>query len=383
MIQRELTTKLAELATCFPVVTLTGPRQSGKTYLLRHQFPHYRYVSLEDIELREFARTDPRGFLNTYADKVIIDEAQHVPTLFSYLQSRVDEVNSPGMYILAGSQNFLLSQAVGQSLAGRAAVLKLLPFSQRELRGGSILAPDVAAQIFNGGYPRVFDQHIPPVDFYQNYLETYVERDVRLLKNVTDLSRFVLFVKMCAARVGQLLNLTSLANDCSISVPTANGWLSVLEASYICYRLHPDFSNYGKRLVKTPKLYFYDTGLVCSLLGIATAQQVATHYAYGSLFENLVINQFVKRAFNAGREPDLTFWRDSAGNEVDLIDRSDPAAAHAYEIKNSQTFNPAFFKGLKRWSGLSGSSRCTVVYAGSTPLATSDGDLQPLGTLFA
>lgn len=381
MISRDLITKLGRMAQKFPVVTLTGPRQSGKTMLLRHVFQDYRYVSLEDLDMREFAQNDPRGFLSTYGNRVIIDEAQRVPSLFSYIQGIVDHENREGMFILAGSHNFLLMEQVNQSLAGRTAVLKLLPLSHHELKKEGLATMRVEEEIFKGGYPRIFDKGIDPGDFYPHYMETYLERDVRLLKNIGDLSKFILFVKMCAGRVGQLLNLSSLANDCSISVPTATSWLSVLEASFICYRLQPNYKNYSKRLVKTPKLYFYDTGLVCSLLGIRSAEQLTTHYLYGGLFENLVVNEFVKLYYNQGIEPDLTFWRDSTGNEIDLIDHRE-GEDYAYEIKSSQTFKLSFFKGLNRWASLSGSKHCSVIYAGGQNLTTSDGALQSWNTLF-
>lgn len=381
MISRDLITKLGRMAQKFPVVTLTGPRQSGKTMLLRHVFQDYRYVSLEDLDMREFAQNDPRGFLSTYGNRVIIDEAQRVPSLFSYIQGIVDHENREGMFILAGSHNFLLMEQVNQSLAGRTAVLKLLPLSHHELKKDGLPTMRVEEEIFKGGYPRIFDKGIDPSDFYPHYMETYLERDVRLLKNIGDLSKFILFVKMCAGRVGQLLNLSSLANDCSISVPTATSWLSVLEASFICYRLQPNYKNYSKRLVKTPKLYFYDTGLVCSLLGIRSAEQLTTHYLYGGLFENLVVNEFVKLYYNQGIEPDLTFWRDSTGNEIDLIDHRE-GEDYAYEIKSSQTLKLSFFKGLNRWASLSGSKYCSVIYAGGQNLTTSDGALQSWNTLF-
>lgn len=380
MIDRDITPKLLQLAKKFPVVTLTGPRQSGKTMLLKHAFSDYRYVSLEDLDMREFAQNDPRGFLSTFPGHVIIDEAQRVPTLFSYLQGRVDQENTEGLYLLAGSHNFLLMEQVSQTLAGRTAVLKLLPFSHSEMRAGGIAPQEVTQEIYTGGYPRIYDKGITPSDFYANYTETYVERDVRLVKNIGNLSKFTLFMKMCAGRVGQLLNLSALANDCSISVPTANAWLSVLEASYICYRLQPDYKNYSKRLVKTPKLYFYDTGLACSLLGLKSADQVATHYLMGGLFENMVVNELGKRAFNAGYEPDLTFWRDSTGNEVDLIDHQGDVQI-GYEIKSSKTYRASFFSGLEHWSHLSGSEQCNVIYAGGQALTTSNGALIPWGAL--
>lgn len=377
MIERDLKYKVLELSTKYPIVTLTGPRQSGKSTLLRNSFPDYRYVSLEDIDMREFAKSDPRGFLKTFPDKTIVDEAQRVPSLFSYLQTHVDAVGKEGMYLLAGSHNFLLMESVNQSLAGRTAVLRLLPFSHSEMLREGILPSSVDEEIFNGGYPRLYDKQIAPTDFYPHYIQTYVERDVRLLKNIGDLSLFVKFLKLCAGRIGQMLNISSIATECGVSVTTISAWISVLEASYICYLLKPDFNNYAKRLVKTPKLYFYDTGLACSLLEIKSASQVASHFLRGGLFENLVINEQLKKYYNAGSVPDLYFWRDSNGVEIDLISY-DSASPYACEIKSGATYSSAYFDNLKKWMALSGTdnTHCRVVYAGDVNLITSDGLLQ-------
>lgn len=376
MVERTLHNKLIELAAQYPVVTLTGPRQSGKSTLLKHAFSDYQYLSLEDLDMREFAQNDPRGFLASYPSRVILDEVQRVPELLSYLQTHVDNSDKTGMFVLAGSQNFLLLQSVNQSLAGRTAVLRLLPFSRQELLQARMATQSLNEQIFVGCYPRLYDKQIAPADYYPHYIQTYVERDVRQLRNIGQLSAFVRFIKLCAGRIGQLLNLSSLANECGISVPTATAWISVLEASYICYLLKPDWNNLSKRLVKSPKLYFYDTGLACSLLGIDSAKQVATHYLRGGLFENLVINEFVKRAWNAGTQEDLRFWRDSQGNEIDLLayhgDRPE-----AYELKSGQTFSDTYFKNLVKWSAWSGvtTEHLHVIYGGDTGLQTSKGKL--------
>jgi predicted AAA+ superfamily ATPase len=377
MIARTIQQKIENLASKFPVVTLTGPRQSGKSTLLRHAFPDYQYVSLENLDVRTFATEDPHGFLKTYPRHVIIDEAQRVPSLFSYIQTHVDEVDEPGLYILSGSHNFLLMETVNQSLAGRTAILKLLPFSHDEKVSGGILPSTIDEEIFYGGYPRIFDKNISPTDYYPFYLQTYVERDVRMMKNIGDLSAFIRFLKLCAGRIGQLLNLSSLANDCGISVPTASSWLSLLEASYICHLLRPDWNNFSKRLVKTPKLYFYDTGLACSLLDISSPSQLATHYLRGGLFENLVITNFLKRAWNKGYEADLRFWRDSQGNEVDLLLYDGSTHPTAYEIKSGATFNTDFFSGLTKWASLSDTptTSLNVIYSGKDTLTTSKGTL--------
>ena len=376
MVDRTLKTKLLDLGTKYPVITLTGPRQSGKTTLLKHTFPDYEYVSLENIDMRSFAQNDPRGFLASYPSHVIIDEVQQVPQLLSYIQTHVDDKGEVGMYMLAGSQNFLLMESINQSLASRTAILRLLPFSRLELTQAQIAPASLNDQIFMGNYPRLYDKQIAPTDFYPYYIQTYVERDVRQLRNIGELSTFVRFVKLCAGRIGQLLNLSSIANECGISTPTAAAWVSVLEASYICYLLKPDWNNFGKRLVKSPKLYFYDTGLACSLLGIESAKQIDTHYLRGGLFENMIINEFIKQSWNAGKQEDMRFWRDSQGNEIDLLVYNN-AQVDAYEIKSGQTLSTDYFKGLTKWSGLSGVSteHLHVIYGGDTCLQTSKGKL--------
>lgn len=374
MIDRTLKEKLLHFARLYPVVTLTGPRQSGKSTLLKHTFPDYNYVSLEDIDMRNFAQEDPRGFIATYPRHTIIDEAQRVPSLFSYIQTHVDNTDECGTYLLAGSHNFLLMESVNQSLAGRTAVLKLLPFSHQEMAAGKCLSQDIDLEIFTGGYPRLFDKGIAPQEYYPHYIQTYVERDVRTLKNISDLDKFVRFVKLCAGRIGQLLNLASLANEVGVSVPTANSWLSILSASYICYLLRPDWNNFSKRLVKTPKLYFHDTGLACSLLGITDSSQVNTHFLRGGLFENMVINEFQKRNWNNAVEGDLRFWRNSQGDEIDLLDYAGNLP-RAYEIKSGKTVSSDFFKGLLKWSKLTDTptDHLNVIYGGDSDMNTSNG----------
>lgn len=376
MIERVLKTKLLEMAAKYPIVTVTGPRQSGKSTLLKTSFPDYKYVSLEDPDMRLFATDDPRGFLATYPDKTVIDEVQRVPSLFSYIQTHTDKENKEGMYMLAGSHNFLLMENVNQSLAGRTAILKLLPFSHHEMSFGNILPTAVDEEIFKGAYPRIYDKDIAPIDYYPYYIQTYVERDVRLMKNIGDLSKFIRFIKLCAGRIGQLLNLSSLANECGVAVSTISTWISILEASYICYLLKPDHNNYAKRLVKIPKLYFYDTGLACSLLDIRSPEQVSTHFLRGGLFENLVINEFIKESYNKGEEPNLTFWRDSTGNEVDLL-RTIEGKQYAYEIKSGATYSSDFFKGISKWTKLSGAAheQCFAIYNGDKNMKTSQGEV--------
>lgn len=378
MIARAMESKAIALSQKYPFVVITGPRQSGKTTLAKTAFPDYRKVSLEDIDNRMFASQDPRGFISTYPDRTIIDEVQRVPSLLSYLQTHCDDVGRDGMYILTGSQNLQLMEAVDQSLAGRVGLLHLLPFSKSEMEAGGILPQSIDEKLLYGCYPRLYDKGIAPDDYYPNYISTYVERDLRSLKDISDLGKFVRFLKLCAARVGQLLNKSSLANDCGISVPTIDSWLSILESSYILFPLKPDHCNYSKRLVKAPKLYFYDTGLACSLLEIKTPAQMNTHYLRGNLFENMVISDFMKNDYNKGIiEPSVSFWRDSAGNEVDLLHR-DGNKEDAYEIKSAETFNESFLKGLKYWSKLSGAeaSDLHVIYGGRTPMMRSDASVE-------
>lgn len=383
MINRDLSDKIHQLSKKFPIITVTGPRQSGKSTLLKNLFPDYRYVSLENPEMRLFATDDPNGFIKTFDNHTIIDEAERVPSLFSYLQTHIDDVNESGMYMLAGSRNFHLMAAIDQSLAGRTAVLKLLPFSRHELNDAGALPDSLNEQIFKGFYPRIYDKDIAPTDYYPSYIATYVERDVRAMLNIGDLGRFVRFIRLCAGRIGQMLNKSNLATEAGVTIPTVESWLSVLEASYILYRLEPNFNNYNKRIVKTPKLYFYDTGLACSLLGIRSAEQLDNHFLRGGLFENLVINQFIKDNLNKGISPDLTFWRDSSGLEVDLVETIG-LEQHGYEIKSGSTFIPSFFDGLKKWGELSGTpeNRRSVIYAGSDNLHTSNGDVIAINTYF-
>ncbi len=374
MINRELHLKIIELSKKFPFVLITGPRQSGKSTLVKIAFSDYKYISFSDLDIRTFAKEDPRGFIATYPDKVIIDEVQKEPSILSYLQTHTDNENKEGMYILTGSQNITLMSSVDESLAGRVGILKLLPFSHSEMRNAGVDRKTVDEQIFYGCYPRIYDKDIHPTDYYPNYIRTYVERDIRNIKQIGDLSLFVKFVKLCAGRIGQILNKASLANECGISEPTVQSWLSILEQCYIIHLLKPDHKNFSKRLVKSPKLYFYDTGLACSLLEISSSSQIVTHYLRGELFENMIINELIKSEFNKGKEGDFTFWRDSNGNEVDLL-HNIGNDTFAYEIKSGATFNKNYFKGLNYWSKLSAadSEHKTVVYGGNISLNTTEG----------
>lgn len=319
MLPRSAAAAALRLATGFPVLALTGPRQSGKTTLARALFPDKPYVSLEDPEEQAFAEADPRRFLARFSAGAVLDEAQRCPELFSYLQGIVDERRQMGDFVVTGSQQFGLLSRISQSLAGRVGLVQLLPFSLGELQAAGRLPATLEANLFQGGYPPLYDRPLAPTDWFPNYAVTYLERDVRQLLAVRDLSLFRRFVRMCAARSGQLLNLSALAADCGISHVTARQWLAVLEASYLVLLLPPYHRNFGKRLVKTPKLYFLDAGLASYLLGIRDAETLVTHAQRGALFEGLVVAEFVKAAFNAGRPAELYFWRDSGGHEVDLL----------------------------------------------------------------
>ena len=364
MIQRQLYTKASQLLEKFPIIAITGPRQSGKTTFSKRLRPEYSYVNLEDITNREFAKNDPKGFLNTYKNGAIIDEIQYVPELFSYLQVFTDERNQVGEYIITGSQNFLLMQQISQSLAGRVALFTLLPLSLKELKDSEYSFSTWESYALSGSYPRKILFDIDGRDYYANYLSTYVERDVRLLKNITNLDLFQKFIFLVAGRVGQLFNQSSLGNELGVDNKTINSWMSLLETSYIAYRLYPYHSNFNKRIVKTPKVYFYDTGLLSFLLGIKSEQEMSQHFAKGSIFENLIITEFLKNAYNKGDTPIFYFWRDHANNEVDLLVENYPKI-DIYEIKSSTTIKMDFFKGLNHFKGLHSSVNAHLIYGGT------------------
>ncbi len=351
MIERHMSPLLRQLAKQYPVVTLTGPRQSGKTTLAKSLFADKPYVTLEDPDIRRFATEDPRGFLAAYQQGAIFDEIQRAPELSSYLQGMVDADPQPGRFILTGSYQFELMTQVSQSLAGRTAVLKLLPFTLAEVHTlqGAKPPPDLAQTLLTGFYPRIHDKNLNPSQALADYFATYVERDLRQLAAVHDLQRFERFVRLCAGRTGQLLNLNSLGNDAGVSHATARAWIDLLQTSYIVHLLPPWFTNTGKRLIKAPKLYFYDVGLACWLLGLRTAEQVARDPLWGSLFENFVIMEAMKDRLNDGESAEMYFYRDSEGNEVDLL-MPVGGKMHAIEIKAGATVNPDYFKGLKKFA---------------------------------
>lgn len=370
MIERTLASKMTALAQKFPVVTLTGPRQSGKTTLVKATFPTIPYTSLEDPDIRQIALTDPRGFLSNYPNGAILDEIQHTPELLSYIQRLVDE-NQQMHFILTGSSNFLLMEKISQTLAGRSAVLQLLPFSLQELKP---LDESYENFIFKGQYPRIYDRNISPTDFYPSYIQTYVDRDVRLIKNIGDVNAFIQFTQLCAGRIGQPLNYASLATDAGTSPNTAKSWISVLESSYILYRLQPYHRNFNKRLIKSPKLYFYDTGIACSLLGIREQNQVAYHYMKGSLFENLILNEFIKHYYNRGEFRQPYFWQDNHRKEIDCVLENGDSVT-AVEIKSGKTMSTSYFDNLKYWRSLAAfpENQDCVVYGGDLSMQTSAG----------
>lgn len=348
MIPRTLAAVLRELAGQYPVVTVTGPRQSGKTTLCRAIFPAKTYVNLESPDVRAFARDDPRGFLAQHAGGAILDEIQRVPELLSYLQPMVDEHDEPGRFILTGSQQFEVMNTITQSLAGRTALLKLLPLSVEELAAAGIRL-EIDRLLLSGFYPRIHDAGIDPTRALGDYVETYVERDIRQLTLIKDLSLFEKFVRLCAGRVGQLLNLQSLGNDVGVSHTTARSWLTLLEASYVVFLLQPWHTSIAKRQIKTPKLYFHDVGLASYLLGAENERHINRHPLRGNLFENLVVIEALKYRYNRGKRSNLYFWRDGKGNEVDLLIESGPDVVPV-EIKAGATISADYFKGLRAFA---------------------------------
>ena len=374
MIYREQTKVLNEVRGKFPVITLTGPRQSGKTTLVKSVFTDLPYVSLEDIDVKNNALLDPKAFLSNFPEGAVLDEIQRTPELFSYIQGIVDDKHD-AQFVITGSQNFQLLQGITQSLAGRTMLLKLMPFSLSELGKAGIEFDNYEDVIFKGLYPGIYDRQINPQFFYPSYIGTYIEKDVRQIKNIENLNNFTRFLQLCAGRTGQILNMNSLAVDAGISTNTAKSWLSVLEASYIIYFLQPFYKNFNKRIVKSPKIYFYDTGLVCSLIGIENELQVKNYHAKGALFENLMINEFLKNRLNNGLTPRLYFWQNKTKQEVDLIVEQG-GDLNAYEIKSSMTMNKQHFSNLKYWQNLSGEStdKLNVIFGGDTNYKTADGN---------
>ncbi|MBX3163563.1 MAG: ATP-binding protein [Bacteroidetes bacterium] len=362
MINRAIETILHPLLQKFPAINITGPRQSGKTTLAKNMGGGYNYFSLENPDTRLFAQTDPRGFLRSAGEKFILDEVQYVPALFSYLQEILDS-GTNGKVILLGSQSFLMNQHISQSLAGRVASLKLLPLSYLELKTVGLNSQNINNVLFYGGYPRLFNEKIEPAYFFPNYIETYLQRDVRLLRNIENQTTFIRFIKLCAGRVGNILDLSSLARDAGVSVNTVKSWLSLLEASYILYFVQPYSGNVNRRMIKSPKLYFYDTGLVCSLLNIEHEKQLDTFYLRGNLFENFVFSELIKSRFNLGLPANFHFLRDSKGTEVDCVQEF-AETMRFIEIKSSETLSAEHIKNINSLKSLFKKTEDFVIYSG-------------------
>ncbi len=373
MIDRIIKEKILSLAQKFPVIAIVGPRQSGKTTLAQATFPDKPYVLLEKQETREYAQQDPKGFLAQYPNGAVFDEVQRSPGLFSYLQGIVDQNPQAGQFILSGSQHFLMLENISQTLAGRIAIVQLLPFSLEEISSTPYLPADYETLLFKGFYPRLYDRDIDPIDWYPNYIQTYIERDLRQIKNIHDLSAFHKFLTMCAARTGQILNLSSLANDCGITHNTANAWISLLETSFIVYRLEPFYENFHKRLIKAPKLHFYDTGLVCSLLKIENHAQLQTHALKGNIFETFVISEMLKYRLHRGLAPNLYYWRDKTGHEIDGLYVSGDRLT-TVEIKSGKTVAGDFFQNTNYFQDLAAgrTGRNFIVYGGDSSQERSD-----------
>lgn len=350
MIIRTLENKLHELTGYYPVVVVTGPRQSGKTTLCRAAFPELQYVSLEAMDVRDFAVNDPRGFLSDYSEGVILDEIQHAPELFTYLQSEIDERPDPGRFILTGSQHFAMSQSISQSLAGRCGILVLLPPDLNELEHFPDAPSELLDLLWQGSYPRIYDRSIPAHQWLADYTTTYIQRDVRQVVNVGDLQTFAGFLKLCAGRTAQEINLSKLGSDAGVSHNTARAWLSVMETSYIIHRLPAWHINIRKQLVKAPKLHFFDSGLLCYLLGIREPEQLQLHPLRGAVFESWVVSEFYKANVHNGRQPHMFHYREARGPEIDLLIEQGTNLS-AVEIKSGATINRDFFKNLAIFKG--------------------------------
>jgi predicted AAA+ superfamily ATPase len=371
MIDREIETLLKKYSRQFRAIAVIGPRQSGKTTLVKKVFPKKPYVSLENPDERLFADSDPRGFLDRYKTGAIIDEAQRVPALFSYMQQILDETNKEGLFILTGSNNFLLQESITQSLAGRIGVIDLLPLSFAEIEKISKVKLSTNQILLRGSYPEVYDKKRSNELWYQSYIRTYIERDVKQLRNIDNTLVFNRFLKLCAGRIGQQLNVSNLSNECGIDMKTVNSWLGILQSSYILFFLEPHFVNFNKRVVKAPKVYFADTGLACALLGIAKENELQQSHFRGALFENYIVLECLKKKYNTGASYNLYYWRDNKGTEIDLlIDRSGNYLP--IEIKSSQTFAEDFIRPMKQWNKFSGHEGGVVVFDGKTHFKRSD-----------
>jgi hypothetical protein len=377
MISRTLAPHIITSSKKYPLVAITGPRQSGKTTLAKELFPDYTYVSLENLNNRQFALEDPIKFLETYSDHVILDEVQRVPDIFSYLQTKTDESNKTGQYILTGSQQFLLMKSISQSLAGRIALHALLPLSLIEITSSYPKRTNsVDELLFAGMYPRIYDRDLDPSQWYGEYVQTYLDRDLRQLTRVSDLSTFERFLKLCAGRTGQQVNMSSLANDANISHNTANAWLSLLETSYIVTFLQPYYRNFNKRIIKAPKMYFLDTGLAAWLLGIESSTQLNQHSVYGALFETFIVSEYLKFRFHHNNKNNCFYWRDKVGHEIDLIIENGESIT-PIEIKSSNTINSHFFENIDYFKTLTSTGVPLIIHGGKEIQNRSQGNVYP------
>jgi uncharacterized protein len=383
MIKRELEKELKDIAKGFRVIAVVGPRQSGKSTIVQSTFKKYKYVNFErKLDELDFAKNDPNGFLEAYENEygIIIDEFQHAPDILSYIQVYVDKYKKPGYFILTSSQNFLANENISQSLAGRIAIVTLLPLSVGELKKEKLLPSSIEKMVFKGNYPELYDNPRIKIDlYYRNYITTYLERDVRALRNVANLSVFQKFMQLCAARTGQILNISSLASDCSIKRETAEAWLSVLEASYIIFLQKPYSAKFTRRLIKSPKLYFYDSGLACSLLGLNSLESVRLSSYRGNIIESFIVSEIQKMYFNQTLMPKTYFWRDQTGNEIDCL-LEKPETLVPVEIKSSKTTSSELFKGLMNWKSITKNENVNtlngyIIYAGSELQKRSYGTL--------
>ncbi|MBI9055947.1 MAG: ATP-binding protein [Bacteroidales bacterium] len=380
MIDRQIEKELQILKNEFPIIAILGPRQSGKTTLAQKVFSKYEYVSFEDYDVYEFAENDPRGFLSRYNENVIFDEIQRNPKIISYLQTHVDKMKKNGTIVITGSHNFLLMEQISQSLAGRVGITKLLPFSINEIIE---VENDKNELLFKGFYPRIYDQGIRPEVFYKNYIATYVEKDIRQISKVMKLDVFIKFMRILAGRTGQELNLKSIGEDCGVSHNTIQEWISILEASFIIFRLKPYHKNYNKRLVKTPKIYFTDTGLVCNLLGIRKKEELDYHFLKGNIFETFIINEVLKLNYNLGERFELYYWRDNHKKEIDLI-VDFGLKQYGIEIKSSETINEKYFDGLKYWRELTNidNGNMYLIYGGEENLIRNEMNVVSWNNIF-
>ena len=372
MIKRDAEKKIRLFAKQFRALAIVGPRQSGKTTLVKKVFPKKPYVSLEDPDECEMALEDPRFFLSRFKNGAIIDEAQRVPQLFSYLQSIIDNSDKDNMFVLTGSNNFLLQQSISQSLAGRIGYIDLLPLTLNEIKQFSVSFSSADDWILNGCYPEIYDKQRKPSIWYPSYIRTYVERDIRMIRNIEDSNQFTKFLRICAGRTGQLINLSAISIECGIDIKTVQSWLSILESSFVIYLLKPHHNNFNKRLVKSPKLYFYDTGLACSLLGIKTITELQLSHFRGALFENAIINEQQKKEFNNENSNPLYYWRDNKGVEIDLLIDAGSKIIPV-EIKAGQTFDKIYFKNIDYWNKLSNNIGGDLIYGGDKSYSLPEG----------